>query len=270
MTDKNYIYKKLSDGRYIKEIDSKTEHLASAEEDAKLATDIRSLLQGVQGESGTSGTSGESGTSGRDGAKGDIGRTGLTGPRGLNGTSGTSGESGQDGSSGVNGQDGTSGVNGRKGEKGDKGDRGFPGLQGPAGQNGSAGVSGTSGTSSPGFSSGSFGITIDGGGSTITTGLKGYVEIPYSGTITSWSLLADVSGSIVIDVWRDTYATFPPSVADTIAGSEKPTLSSAQKSEDTSLSTWSTSVTAGDIMAFNVESASTLTRVNLSIKITKS
>jgi hypothetical protein len=74
----------------------------------------------------------------------------------------------------------------------------------------------------------------------------------------------------VIDVWRDTYANFPPSVADTIAGSEKPTLSSAQVNQDLSLSTWSTSVTAGDIIAFNVDSASTVTRVNLSIKITKS
>ena len=144
---KNYIYKKLSDGRYIKEIDNKVEHLATAQEDSKLATDIRSLLQGAQGESGTSGTSGQDGTSGVNGQKGDIGRTGLTGPRGQNGTSGSSGSSGQDGTSGVNGQDGTSGVNGRKGDKGDKGDRGFPGLQGPAGQSGSAGVSGTSGTS---------------------------------------------------------------------------------------------------------------------------
>ena len=75
MTDKNYIYKKLPDGRYIKEIDNKIEHLATSEEDAKLATDIRNLLQGNQGESGTSGTSGESGTSGKDGQKGDIGNT---------------------------------------------------------------------------------------------------------------------------------------------------------------------------------------------------
>lgn len=169
MTDKNYIYKKLSDGRYVKEIDSKTEHLASAEEDAKLATDIRSLLQGVQGESGTSGTSGQDGTSGRDGVEGRMGRTGLTGPRGLNGTSGSSGSSGQDGSSGQNGQDGTSGVNGRKGEKGDKGDRGFPGLQGPAGQNGSAGVSGTSGTSAPGITSGTSGSS----GTSGTSGMNG-------------------------------------------------------------------------------------------------
>ena len=117
---------------------------------------------------------------------------------------------------------------------------------------------------------GSFGITIDGGSSAITTGVKGYIYIPYSGTITSWILTADQNGSIVIDVWKDTFANFPPTVADTIAGSDKPTLSSAQKSLDTSLSTWTTSVSAGDIIAFNVDSASTLTRVNLSINITKS
>lgn len=113
-----------------------------------------------------------------------------------------------------------------------------------------------------------FGVTIDGGGSAITTGVKGYLTVPYSGTITQWTLTADASGSIVIDVWKDTYANFPPTVADTIAGSEKPTLSSAQKNQDTSLSTWTTTVTAGDIVGFNVDSATTVTRVNLVIEMT--
>jgi len=116
---------------------------------------------------------------------------------------------------------------------------------------------------------GSFGITIDGGGSAITTGVKGYITIPYNCTITGWDILADVSGSIVVDVWKDTYANFPPTVADTIAGSEKPTLSSAVKNQDNDLTTWTTSVSSGDIIAFNVDSASTLTRVNLTIKVTK-
>jgi len=127
-----------------------------------------------------------------------------------------------------------------------------------------------SGLTSIAGNNGSFGITIDGGGSAITTGVKGYITIPFNGTITGWDLLGDISGSIVIDVWKDTYANFPPTVADTIAGSEKPTLSSAQKNQDLSLSTWTTSVTAGDIIAFNVSSASTVTRVNLTIRITKS
>lgn len=113
-----------------------------------------------------------------------------------------------------------------------------------------------------------FGITIDGGGSAITTGVKGYVTVPYTGTITQWTLLADQSGSIVIDVWKDTYANYPPTVADTIAGTEKPTLSAATKNQDTSLSTWTTAVTAGDVIGFNVDSAATVTRVTLVIEMT--
>ena len=116
---------------------------------------------------------------------------------------------------------------------------------------------------------GSFGITIDGGGSAITSGVQGYVEVPYSGVITSWTLIADQVGDCVIDVWKDTYANYPPTIADTIAGSEKPTLSSSIKNQDNSLSTWTTTVNAGDIIAFNVDSASVVTRVTLSIKITK-
>lgn len=110
-------------------------------------------------------------------------------------------------------------------------------------------------------------LTLDGGGSVITTGIKADVRVPYSGTITGWEIVANTSGSIVVDVWKDTYANFPPTVADTIAGTEKPTLSSATKNQDTVLSTWTTSVTAGDWIRFNVDSVSTVTRVHLSIQI---
>ena len=108
---------------------------------------------------------------------------------------------------------------------------------------------------------------IDGGGSAITTGVKGYIEIPFGGTIVSNRLLADQSGSIVVDIWKDTYANAPPTVADTITASAKPTLSSAQKSQDTTLTGWTTSVTAGDWLGFNVDSATTVTRVTLSLVI---
>lgn len=114
----------------------------------------------------------------------------------------------------------------------------------------------------------SIGITIDGGGSAITTGVKGYIEVPFSGTITGWTIVGDTSGSIVVDVWKDTYANFPPTVADTIAGSEKPTISSATKGQDLSLSTWTTSVTAGDVIGFNVDSCTSITRATLIIRIT--
>jgi hypothetical protein len=115
----------------------------------------------------------------------------------------------------------------------------------------------------------SLGLVIDGAGSPITTGVKGYLRVPYDCTIQSAELVADQSGSIVIDVWRDTYANFPPTVADSIVASAKPALSSAQKSQNTSLTGWTTTLTEGQYLAFNVDSASTVTRVVLTLKVQK-
>lgn len=104
-----------------------------------------------------------------------------------------------------------------------------------------------------------FGITF--GGSPITTGSKGYIVIPAAMTVTGWTVVGDQSGSIVIDVKRATYAAFPTTAS--IAGSEKPTLSSGQKNQDIALSTWTTSLNAGDVIEFVVESVSGVERVNL-------
>lgn len=112
----------------------------------------------------------------------------------------------------------------------------------------------------------SFGITIDGGGSVITTGVKGDITIPFSGNINAWYLTADQVGSIVIDIWKDTFGNFPPTVLDTIAGSEKPTLSGVSFNSDTNLTTWTSSISIGDVIRFNVDSVATVTRVNLVIK----
>lgn len=114
-----------------------------------------------------------------------------------------------------------------------------------------------------------FTLIIDNRGSAIGTGVKADVRIPFACTVAGWTLVADQTGSIVIDVWRDTYANFPPVVGDSIAGSEKPTLSSASKNQDLSLSTWTTSLAEGDILRFNVDSVSTVTRVALSLHLTR-
>lgn len=103
----------------------------------------------------------------------------------------------------------------------------------------------------------------------MATGVAGDVSIPFACTINSVRLLADVSGSIVVDIWKDTYANYPPTVADTITASAKPTLSSATKSEDTTLTGWTTSIAAGDILRFNVDSFTTVGRVLLSLKVTR-
>jgi hypothetical protein len=112
-------------------------------------------------------------------------------------------------------------------------------------------------------------FVIDGGGSAITTGQKGYLPIDFACTITQATLVADQSGSIVIDVWKDTYANFPPVDADSITASAPPTLSTAQKSQDSTLTGWTTSIAAGDVLGFNVDSITTCTRVTITLKVTK-
>lgn len=109
-------------------------------------------------------------------------------------------------------------------------------------------------------------LTYDGGGAPISTGNKVYSVVSKAGTITGYTLLADQSGSIVIAIKKCAYAGFPTTASITGAGTP-PTLSSAQKAQDTSLTSWSTSLAANDILEFSVTSASTVTRVQLFLTI---
>jgi hypothetical protein len=111
-------------------------------------------------------------------------------------------------------------------------------------------------------------FAIDGGGSALTTGIKADVSVPYTCTITAVTMLADQSGSIVVDIWKDTYANYPPTVADTITASAKPTITTATKSTDATLTGWTTSVTAGDTLRFNIDSITTITRLSLTLTVT--
>lgn len=108
---------------------------------------------------------------------------------------------------------------------------------------------------------------IDGGGSAITTGVKGFVEIPFDCTIERVTLTADQSGSIVVDIWKDTYANYPPVDADSITASAVPTITTATKSQDSTLTGWTTAISAGDFIGFNVDSATTVTRVTVALKV---
>ena len=110
---------------------------------------------------------------------------------------------------------------------------------------------------------------IDGGGSAITTGQKGHLRIPFACTINRVTMLADQSGSIVVDIWKTNYAGFPPADGNSITSSAPPTITTAQKSQDSTLTGWTTAITADDTLAFNVDSCTTIERVTISLKVTK-
>lgn len=110
---------------------------------------------------------------------------------------------------------------------------------------------------------------IDGGGSAITTGVKGDLYFDFGCTINQVTMLADQSGSIVVDIWKDTYANYPPTDADSITASAPPTISTATKSQDSTLTGWTTSIAAGSSLRFNVDSITTITRVAIILKVTR-
>lgn len=110
-----------------------------------------------------------------------------------------------------------------------------------------------------------------GNGSVLPTGSVSHtdVSIPFNCQITSWTLLADQIGSLVVDIWKDSYGNYPPTVADTITAAAKPTLSAVTKNTSTTLTGWTTTITAGDTIRFNVDSASTITRAVLALSLRK-
>ena len=111
-------------------------------------------------------------------------------------------------------------------------------------------------------------LTIDGGGSAITAGALGkFPTVPYSGEIESVEVAADQTGSIVIDVWKAADAI--PTDTNSITGSNPATLSTAQRSQDETLTGWTTSISAGDVLGFEVDSVSTVQEVTLTIKVKK-
>lgn len=265
--------------------------VVSMVQEVKARVDRVEKMEGPKGEKGDQGPIGPQGERGLDGADGKPGKDGNDGKQGKTGLTGPAGERGDRGLQGIQGVKGDRGDNG---EKGDKGDNGSPDTAEQVRDKLSSLKGGErldakhiknlpevirevrpilsinrQGSSTTTTQSSSIEFIIDGGGSAITTGIKGDLEIPFACTITQATLLADQTGSVVIDVWKDSYTNFAPTVADTITASAKPTLSSALKYQDSTLTGWTKTISAGDILRFNVDSASTVQRVTLSLKVTK-
>lgn len=110
---------------------------------------------------------------------------------------------------------------------------------------------------------------IDGGGSAITTGIKGDLEIPFACAISQATALADTTGNITVSIWKDTYANYPPTSTDNITASAPVTITSSNKSQDSTLSGWTKTITAGDILRYNVDSCATIKRVTISLMVNK-
>ena len=107
---------------------------------------------------------------------------------------------------------------------------------------------------------------FDGGGGVIAVNTKIYC--PYklpTFTISEWEIETDVTGSIQFDIWSDTYANYPPTVADTIVASDHPLLSAANHGSGTALTGWTTTIAKDNTLVANVDSCGTITKATLTL-----
>lgn len=114
------------------------------------------------------------------------------------------------------------------------------------------------------------GCCFDGSGGAITlTGtVQVTVSVPVAGTLTGYRITTRGGpGSCTIEVRKATYAGFPGSLAD-ITGGADCVLSSAHASQDTTLSGWTTAISAGDVLEFTLVSASVIESATLLLTYT--
>lgn len=105
-------------------------------------------------------------------------------------------------------------------------------------------------------------------GTAIVTGdaVEVTIQIPWNCVIREVSITTyGGAGSCVIDIEKGTYSGFPTTAS--ICGSSKPTISSSTKYNDTALSGWTTAITAGDVLRFQLESSSTFSQISIVLKL---
>ncbi len=108
---------------------------------------------------------------------------------------------------------------------------------------------------------------IEGGGAAVSTGIKAALPDLFACTVVGWTVVAPrESGSIVVDIKRSTIAT--PSTFASIAGTDKPTLSSSQRNHSTALTGWSTTINEDDTLQAVVESCTTITNATVNLIVT--
>lgn len=107
---------------------------------------------------------------------------------------------------------------------------------------------------------------VDGGGAVVMPGVKGDLVVEGAGEIEGWSILPDLTGSVVFDIWCKTITEFPPSATDSICGTNKPTLANMGKAQG-DVSGWSPDLMPGDVLRIVVDSAALIQRVTLELKI---
>ena len=108
----------------------------------------------------------------------------------------------------------------------------------------------------------------DPAGSALSTGVLCYITVPMAGTITGWDIIVD-AGTATVDVWKIGTGTAKPTVTNTITASAKPAIATGTAIHSTTLTSWTTSVSANDILGFNLDTVATAKYITVNLQISQ-
>lgn len=112
----------------------------------------------------------------------------------------------------------------------------------------------------------SFGTTFgDTTGSALTSGPIVYFTIPYACAISAWNITVD-AGTVTFDIWKIATGAAVPTVTNTITASALPALSTGTALHSTTLTSWTTAVSANDIVGIQLKTVATAKYAELDVE----
>ena len=106
---------------------------------------------------------------------------------------------------------------------------------------------------------------IDSGSLPMQPGDKGKITIDVTGLIENIRVLSDQTGDIVLEIEKCTFADYPNFTS--ITGGSRVQLTNSDKYFDDVLNNWTTTITAGEILRFDVISVNNIRRLLVSLKL---
>ena len=98
-----------------------------------------------------------------------------------------------------------------------------------------------------------------------TTSSVGYVAVPFACTISRWDAAVD-TGTITWDVWKIGTGTAVPTSGNSIVASAAPGIASGTAAHSSTLTGWTTAVSAYDIFGFAITAVSGATIASLTLE----
>lgn len=109
----------------------------------------------------------------------------------------------------------------------------------------------------------------DGIGVALNPGIQGDIEVPFDCTIERVTLMCDQNGDIQWDIWKGTYAGFPPTDAGSITAADQPKITAGKKFQDAVLTGWTKTIAAGEILRFNIDSVATIQKCTIALTVNR-